>query len=102
MPPSMAMFLEQARSNHRDQSLSRRGGTPTRKATRTGEQETPCRRKTIVEPVFGWIRENLGFRRWTVRGPENARTQWSLLITTINLKKLYRYWVEGHLRLAPC
>lgn len=59
-------------------------------------------RKAIVEPVFGWIKENMGFRRWTVRGLENVKTQWSLLITTINLKKLYRYWVEGHLKLVPC
>jgi transposase len=54
-------------------------------------------RKAIIEPVFGWIKANLGFRRWTVRGLENVKTQWSLLCTTINLKKLYRYWMNGAL-----
>lgn len=57
-------------------------------------------RKAIIEPVFGWIKQNLGFRRWTVRGLENVKTQWSLLCTTINLKKLYSYWLDGRLRLA--
>ncbi len=54
-------------------------------------------RKSIIEPVFGWIKQNLEFRRWTVRGLENVQTQWSLLCTTINLKKLYRYWANGAL-----
>ncbi len=58
-------------------------------------------RKAIIEPVFGWIKQNLGFRRWTVRGLENVKTQWSLLCTTINLKKLYQYWVTGRLQLVP-
>lgn len=57
-------------------------------------------RKTIIEPVFGWIKENLVFRRWTVRGLENVKTQWSLLCTTINLKKLYNYWLDARLHLA--
>jgi transposase len=56
-------------------------------------------RKAIIEPVFGWIKQNLGFRRWTVRGLENVKTQWSLLCTTINLKKLYSYWSDGRLCL---
>jgi transposase len=59
-------------------------------------------RKAIVEPVFGWIKGNMGFRRWTVRGLDNVKAQWSLLCTTINLKKLYKYWLRGALRLAEC
>ena len=59
-------------------------------------------RKTIVEPVFGWIKGNMGFRRWTVRGLDNVKAQWSLMCTTINLKKLYKYWLGGSLRLAQC
>lgn len=51
------------------------------------------RRKAIVEPVFAAIKQALGFRRWTVRGLENVRTQWSLLCTALNLKKLYQHWL---------
>jgi transposase len=57
-------------------------------------------RKAIVEPVFATIKEALGFRRWTVRGLQNVRTQWSLLCAAFNLKKMYQHWVVGQLALA--
>ena len=50
------------------------------------------RRKAIIEPLFGHIKENLGFRRWEARGLENARSQWSMLCLTTNLKKMYLHW----------
>ena len=59
-------------------------------------QEILQSRKWIVEPVFGQIKENMGFRRWTVRGLEDVRTQWSLICTAFNLKKLYKYWQAGY------
>ena len=49
------------------------------------------RRKTIVEPVFGYIKHILGFRRWTVRGFENVIAQWDLICTSVNLRKMYKY-----------
>ena len=49
------------------------------------------RRKTIVEPVFGYIKRILNFRRFTVRTIENVTTQWNLICTTINLRKIYAY-----------
>ena len=61
------------------------------------KQEIIKSRKWIVEPIFGQIKENMGFRRFNVRGLENVRTQWSLICTVFNLKKLYRYWLEGRL-----
>jgi transposase len=57
-------------------------------------------RKVIVEPVFATIKQALGFRRWTVRGLENVRTQWALLCTAFNLKKLYQHWAAGQLACA--
>ena len=56
-------------------------------------------RKAIVEPVFATIKQAMGFRRWTVRGLENVRTQWALLCTALNLKKIYQHWAAG--ALAP-
>jgi len=50
------------------------------------------RRKVIVEPVFGILKQVEGFRRWTVRGLENVRTQWALVCTAYNLKKLCKAW----------
>jgi transposase len=57
-------------------------------------------RKAIVEPVFATIKQAMGFRRWTVRGLENVRTQWALLCAAFNLKKMYKHWAVGQLALA--
>jgi len=54
-------------------------------------------RGQTVEPVFGWCKEAMGFRRCTVRGLEKVKTQWHLLCTAINLVRLYKYWVGGRL-----
>lgn len=56
--------------------------------------------EVIIEPVFGHIKHAMGFRRWTVGGLEAVRTQWSLLCTTVNLKKLHKFWQTGQLVLA--
>jgi transposase len=50
------------------------------------------RRSSIIEPRFAQIKAHDGFRRWTVRGLENVRTQWALLCATLNLRVLYRPW----------
>jgi len=57
-------------------------------------------RKAIIEPIFAWIKRHMGFRRWTVFGLEKVRAQWSLICTTINLRKIYKRWQSGGLRLA--
>jgi transposase len=57
-------------------------------------------RKAIIEPVFAAIKQALGFRRWTVRGLENVRTQWALLCTVFNLKKMYQHGVRNRLAWA--
>lgn len=49
-----------------------------------------ARRAGIVEHVFGWIKHNLGWRRFTHGGLHAASTQWALLCTTCNLQKLFR------------
>jgi transposase len=54
-------------------------------------------RSSTVEPVFGWIKEAMGFRRWTVRGLEKVQAQWILLSTAINLTRLKRHWAVGNL-----
>ena len=53
------------------------------------------KRGSTVEPVFGWIKEGMKFRRWTVRGLEKVQTQWLLLCTAANLVRLHRYWAQG-------
>jgi len=52
------------------------------------------RRKAIVEPVIGWIKHVLGFRRFSLRGEVKARGEWALVCLAANLKRL------GRLRFA--
>jgi transposase len=50
-----------------------------------------ARRKVIVEPVFGQIKEARGFRRFLLRGLANIRGEWRLVCLTHNLLKIWRY-----------
>ena len=46
-------------------------------------------RKAIVEPVFGQIKEQRGFRRFSLRGLDNVRCEWKLVCLASNLLKLF-------------
>ena len=48
------------------------------------------RRKVIVEPVFGQIK-NRGFRYFLLRGLEKVRGEWSLIALSHNLLKLFGF-----------
>jgi transposase len=50
-----------------------------------------ARRKVIVEPVFGQIKEVRGFRRFLLRGLQKIRGEWCLVCLTHNVLKLWRY-----------
>lgn len=54
-----------------------------------------ARRCVIVEPTFAYAKEGLGLRRWSLRYLDGVRTQWALMCTTMNLRKLHRFWAEG-------
>jgi hypothetical protein len=51
-------------------------------------------RSEIVEPVFGWIKAQWGFRRWTVRGLASVSTQWALVCSAANLRAIHRAWLN--------
>lgn len=84
-------------------SLGREGNTPPasnpahaatqRMATRLASADGHARyrrRKAIVEPVFGWIKAVLGFRRFSVRGAAKARGEWNIVCLAVNLKRFHR------------
>ena len=50
-----------------------------------------ARRKVIVEPVFGQIKEARGFRRFLLRGLDNIRGEWRPVCLTHTLLKIWRY-----------
>lgn len=47
-------------------------------------------RKQTVEPVFGIIKELMGFRRFRLRGWEKVSLEWTLVCVSSNLKRLFR------------
>jgi hypothetical protein len=47
-------------------------------------------RTAIVEPVFGQIKEQRGFRRLSLRGKQNVTREWKLVCATSNLLNLFR------------
>jgi transposase len=49
-----------------------------------------ARRKVIVEPVFGQIKEARGFRRFLLRGLQKIRGEWCLVCLTHNVLKIWR------------
>ena len=51
---------------------------------------TYSKRKHIVEPVFGQIKEARGFRRFSLRGLENVTCEWDIICLTHNILKLFR------------
>jgi transposase len=62
----------------------------TRKLRTKKGRETYSKRKEIVEPVFGQIKEVRGFRRFSLRGLGNVMCEWDLICLTHNLLKLFR------------
>lgn len=48
------------------------------------------KRKQTVEPVFGIIKETLGFRRFLLRGEHKTSKEWMLVCTCYNLKRLFK------------
>src|ERR1041385_9166048 len=57
-------------------------------------REQLSQRGRIIERHFGHLKQHDGFRRWTVRGAENVRTQWALLNLTMNLRVLAKQWMS--------
>ena len=61
-----------------------------RQKLRTAEGQRRYRqRKTLVEPVFGVLKEQRGMRRFRLRGMEKVTTEWLLAAVAYNLSRLY-------------
>lgn len=53
------------------------------------------KRGYLIEPVFAFIKQHLGFRRFTVSGLDNVQAQWAMVCATYNLHKLFKHWKSG-------
>jgi transposase len=52
--------------------------------------EQYAKRKGIIEPIFGQMKQALGFRQFSLRGLAAMRAEWRLMCTVHNLLKLWR------------
>ena len=68
--------------------LSARGRMGRKLRTKPGRAHY-ARRKTIVEPVFGQIKEARRFRRFSLRGLDQVQAEWQLVALIHNLGKLF-------------
>ena len=58
-------------------------------AKRMASEEIYRKPKQTVEPVFGIIKEVLGFRRFHLRGLAKVETEWHLVCLAYNFKRLF-------------
>ena len=70
------------------------GSTPADKMNQVlrskNGKEIYKRRKQTVEPVFGIIKEVLGFRRFSLRGEFETDCEWTLVCLGYNLKRFFK------------
>jgi transposase len=52
-------------------------------------------RQTTIEPVFGALKHQLGFRRFHLRGLNRVRGEWSLVTTAWNCRQLWQRAVRA-------
>ena len=59
----------------------------------TGEAQRAYRRRlALVEPLFAFLKNQLGAQRLTLRGMNNVKAEWIMLATAFNLRTLWRVW----------
>ena len=58
-------------------------------ASEAGREKYRLRKQT-VEPVFGIIKNVLGFRHFSLRGLAKVEGEWALLALAYNCKRLHR------------
>jgi len=94
------VFIATGRQKHNDKVPDSPRGRPPgnltakqkmarRNRTKKGRVEY-ARRKVIIEPVFGQIKQSMGFRNFLLRGLAKMKGEWKLVCLTHNLLKLFR------------
>src|SRR5712671_988968 len=89
-------YMATGRQRHHDPGAPVPQEPATAQARMAAKVQTPqgkaldARRKVIVEPVCGQIKEARGFRRFLLRGLDHIRGEWRLVCLTHNLLKIWR------------
>jgi transposase len=93
-------FVATDRESYRDRSQPGPRGPLPKGATRVDRMRRKLQtkvgaaiygtRKTVVEPVFGQIKQARGFRQFLLRGLEKVKGEWAIVCLTHNILKLHR------------
>jgi transposase len=93
-------YLATERLKHREKvAAAPRGRIPkhlsakqrmARKLRTKKGREMYAKRKGMIEPIFGQLKQVLGFRQFSMRGLVSMRGEWRLMATVHNLLKLWR------------
>jgi len=93
-------FIATDRESYRDRQQSGPRGPLPEGATRVDRMRRKLqtkvgaaiysRRKTVVEPVFGQIKQARGFRQFLLRGLGQVQGEWAMICLTHNILKLHR------------
>jgi hypothetical protein len=85
---TVADLLPQAEPAELGPEASAREVMARRLKTKVGKALYKLRKQT-VEPVFGIIKEVMGFRRFHLRGREKASLEWTLVCVSYNFKRMF-------------
>ena len=93
-------FVAVDRESYRDRAKPCPRGPLPKEATRVDRMRRKLQtktgaaiystRKTVVEPVFGQIKQARGFRQFLLRGLKKIKGEWALICLTHNILKLHR------------
>ena len=93
-------FVATDRESYRDPSQPGPRGPLPKGATRVDRMRRKLQtkmgaaiyatRKTVVEPVFGQIKQARGFRQFLLRGLKKVQGEWAIICLTHNILKLHR------------
>lgn len=88
LPASIALGREDKKQRQIDPERHPATGRMAQWLKTAQGKEHYRRRKTIPEPVFGWIKQAFGFRRFSMRGLEAAKAEWNLICMAMNLRRM--------------
>jgi transposase len=94
----IAGYIATGRQQHGTKAATTKKASPpgsliakmSTKLKRAGYRSRYRLRKQIVEPVFGQIKQERGFRQFLLRGIEKVTAEWALICTAHNIVKLMR------------
>jgi transposase len=96
----MAGFVATEKQKHGEQNEPCKRGPLPKDASRVERMERKlktkvgaavyARRKCVVEPVFGQIKQARGFRQFLLRGLRKVRGEWALICMTHNVLKFHK------------